>query len=65
MEVTLICGQPEVISVTSSLGDLPVAISGCKTPRHIHNIWDANTPTEPIHGLEIVVVLKCLGGLRL
>lgn len=64
-EATLICRHLEVISATYSWGDLPVASSRCKTLRRIHNIQDANTPTEPIHRLEIELVLKCLGGLRL
>jgi len=61
-EATLVCGHLEVISATPSWGDLHVAIS--KTQRHVHNIWDADNPTEPLHSLEIELVLKCLGGLR-
>lgn len=43
----------------------PPCSSRCKTEGHTCNIWDVNTPTEPIHRLEIELVLKCLGGLRL
>lgn len=64
-EATWICGHLQVISAASSWGDLPVANSRCKTERHRCNIWDVNTPTEPIHRLKIELVLKCHGGLRL
>lgn len=57
-------GRKRLEFLVPPAGETPPC-SGSKTQRRTHNIWDANTPTEPIHRLEIELVLKCLGGLRL